>query len=612
MALPKTGIITNASQLLELKHMLLNYNEIAFDTETDGLSHDRQMIGMSLSYKTDERYEGFYIPLRHEAADDLFAVEPDNAPIKEALELINEVFCREDMKVWIHNAKFDLKVLRNDGLDLTSFKATIGDTLCISWLLDPDRRGGHGLKSLVKDKLGFEMGSFSQFSAYKRNCEVPVGMMAKYAIADAVWLLRLAHEMYPKLSDQQNKIFYELEMPIMRILEEVEHYGFKIDVDRLKEAGELMSKEAEDISLEFVRRFGSLSSISSPLWLSNNLCGSIWGTFGLSKNANGYSVDKENLSAWANKEIVGTTDEGAYWANKISRHRSLSKLVSTYTTKLVEKSDIQGRVHGSFNQWGTATGRMSSSDPNMQNIPSSRSEEGDFIRKSFVASDGYKLVVSDYSQIELRMTAHLSRDATMTRIYNENGDIHQMTADACECERFDAKAINFGLIYKMGAKTLATKINKNPREAQAYIDRYFSKYVGVAHWQEALISAVRTRGHTWTVIGRRRYLPNINSSDISLRKEAERIAINTQVQGSASDLMKIAMRNFVRSIFKEGLSSEDIRIIGQVHDEVIVEARDEHAELARLLLKQSMEGAAELRVPLIAEPQIAASWGEAK
>lgn len=612
MNLPSTGILTTYDHIKALSDILKDFNEFAFDTETDGLSHDRQMIGMSIAYKSTDRYEGFYIPVRHEAGDDLFSVEPTNAPILDVIAMMRSVLTRPEVTCWIHNSKFDIKVLRNEGLDPSEIKAQIADTQCISWLLDPDRVGGHGLKSLVNKRLGFKMGEFAQFSAYKRNCEIPIGMMAKYAIADAVWLLRLAHDFKPKIDSQQQKILLELEMPVMRIVEEMEHYGFRVDVDRLQRAGALMRQELDEIQQEFIAKFGASAIISSSQWLSKNLCGSIWGTFGLKEKANGYSVDKEALRKWESGEIVGTTEEGQYWAKRVLRHRVLSKLVSTYTSKLVEKSDIHSRVHGSYNQWGTATGRMSSSNPNMQNIPSSRSEEGDFIRKSFVADEGYCLIVADYSQIELRITAHLSRDKTMVGIYSEGGDIHQMTADACECERFDAKAINFGLIYKMGSKTLAEKIGKSPREAQTYIDRYFAKYSGVSNWQQNTIASARRKGYTWTVIGRKRYLPHINSSDNTMRRESERIAINTQVQGSAADIMKIAMRNFKRDLVANGISSSQARIIGQVHDEVIVEARKEISEEVCASLKLAMEGAAELRVPLIAEPQIASSWGEAK
>ena len=612
MTISTTGIITNKTQLQSLQSALQGVTEVAFDTETNGLEHDRHMIGYSIAFKSAERYEGFYVPVRHEAGDDLFAVAPDNAPLSAALDVLDDVFKRDNMTVWIHNAKFDLKVLRNEGLAIDAFKAEVLDTQCISWVMNPDRQGGHGLKSLVKTILGYEMGSFAQFAGYKRNCEVPVGLMGKYAIADAVWLLRLAHELYPQLTPAQLKVLKELEMPVMRIIEEMEHYGFKVDTQRLKEAGRSMSIEAKEIETQFLERFGMNAKIGSAKWLSDNLCGSMWGTFKLPQSNGCYSVNRENLEAWSEGSIVGTTQEGRYWAERVMRHRKLAKLVSTYTDSLLREADEKGRVHGGFNQWGTATGRMSSSKPNMQNIPSSRSPEGDFLRKSFVAEDGFSLIVADYSQIELRMTAHLSQDPVMLNIYRNNGDIHQMTADACECARFDAKAINFGLIYKMGAKTLGKAINKHPDEAQRYIDKYFENYHGVAVWQADTIAKARQKGYTWTVTARRRYLPFINSSDNSKRAENERAAINTMVQGSAADLIKIAMRNFYRKLAQMNIGSDACRFVGQVHDELIVEVRSDLAEQVSSALQQAMESAAPLSVPLIAEPCIAKSWGEAK
>lgn len=611
MSITKTGIITKLSDVRRLQEAISKVSEVAFDTETDGLSHDRHMIGLSLAYRDNGRYEGVYLPVRHEAGEDLFAVPPDNAPLEATMELMRSIFEREDMVVYIHNAKFDIGVMRNEGLDVANIKAEVIDTRCVSWLLDPERQGGHGLKSLVRSILNFEMGEFAQFKAYKRNCEVPVGLMGKYAIADAVWLMRLAHELLPRLSPQQTKVLRELEMPVMLIAEEMEAWGFKVDTSRLHSAGEVIKAEALEIEAEFKERFGPTAMISSPQWLSKNLCGKMWGVIGLNKKSSGYSVDKEALEMWKNGEN-GTTDEGKYWAEKVSRHRKASKLFSTYISTLTRVADSRGRVHGSFNQWGTATGRMSSSEPNMQNIPSSRTEEGDFIRRSFIAEDGYKLVVADYSQIELRVTAHLSQDPVMLEIYRNNGDIHQMTADACECARFDAKAINFGLIYKMGAKTLSKAINKSEREAQSYIDRYFEKYRGVAMWQQNVVAQVRKKGYTWTLIGRQRWLPNIRSGDGRDRSEAERQAINTMVQGSAADLMKIGMRNFKRACVAQGWTEQDVRLIGQVHDEVIVEAREDLAEQVSATLQREMENVVPLSLPLIAEPCVANSWGEAK
>jgi DNA polymerase-1 len=580
----------------------------AFDTETDGLSHDREMIGFSICFGD----HAYYCPIRHEMGEDLFAIEPTNAPLKTALEVLGEIFQRDDIIVWIQNAKFDLKVLRNEGLDLSLFGCEIRDTQCVSWLLEPEREGGHGLKSLVKNILGVQMGEFSQFSQYGKNAYVPVGMMAKYAIDDVLYLLPLSEALYPKLTTAQKKVFLELEMPFLWIVEEMEHYGFKIDVEKISSAGEIMVEEANSIELEFKKRFGDSAQITSPQWLAKNLVGSLWGKDGLKKGKSGlYSTNAQNLKSWAEGDL-NTSSTGVFWANKVSRHRKLTKMVSTYTKKLVLMCDQAHRVHGSFNQWGTASGRLSSSNPNMQNIPSSRSPEGDALRRSFIAEKGYKLIVADYSQIELRVVTHLSGDKTMTEIYENNGDIHQMTADACNCKRYNAKEINFGLIYKMGARTLGSRIGKTEEEAQDYIDRYFDKYSGILRYQAELISSARHKGFTWTLTGRTRPLPMLNSSKNGERGSAERKSINTQVQGSAADIIKIGMRNFHRRIRSEGYTEEQVRIIGQVHDEVVVEAQSDISEYLSQVLKHELENCVKLKVPLLAEPSIGDSWGEVK
>lgn len=608
----QSGILTNSCDLESLQKYLKSFTEFSFDTETDGLSFDRKAIGCSLSVKDGDEYRGWYIPIAHEQGDDLFSVVPENAPRERVEDLLNQIFMNSKNTVWIHNAKFDLKVLRNEGFNVERFSCEVLDTLCVSWLLEPEREGGHGLKNLVKRILGYEMGSFKQFKNFK-NSEVPVGMMGKYAIDDAVYLLKLAGILSPQLNPSMLKVFRELEMPIMRIVEEMEHYGFKIDSDNIREAGLVMESKVKEIEFKFKSVFGQDSLIGSSKWLSENLCGRIWGVFGLKKGTSGqYSTSKDNLLKWREGEVEGTTDRGREVAEWVLDYRRFSKMVSTYSTKLVKFADDNNRIHGSFNQWGTGTGRMSSSNPNMQNIPSSRTPEGDALRKAFICEDGYKLIVADYSQVELRVTAHLSEDPVMTKIYQENGDIHQMTADACNCARYNAKEINFGLIYKMGAKTLGSRIGKTEEQAQDYIDRYFDKYAGVSQFQDHLIAGVKRKGFTWTVTGRRRPLPKINSKNKGDSNGAERQAINTQVQGSASDIIKIGMRNFHRRVRSEGYTVEDCRIIGQVHDEVVVEAKDSIAEYIAKTLQYEMENCVTLKVPLIAEPAIGDSWAEAK
>ena len=606
-----SAILTTNAQIANVLAYIESCTEFAFDTETDGLSWDRRWIGFSFSVYKDGAYTGWYIPLAHEKGDDLFSLMPTNAGRSDADKIIYHIF-KKGNTVWIHNAKFDLKVLRNEGYDIESIECGILDTIGVSWLLEPERPGGHGLKNLVPSILDKQMGSFDQFKLYAKNSYAPIGTMGKYAIDDAVLLLELAHRLYPCLSEPLKKVFHELEMPLVRIMEEVEHYGFKLDVDTLKELGIALKEKVDDIEGDFKKMFGDGALISSTQWLSNNLVGNIWGTRGeLSKNGK-HSTDANALEAWASGEVIGTSHVGRKVAKRVLEYRKASKLYSTYCKKLVDTADSKGRIHGSFNQWGTGTGRFSSSKPNLQNIPSGRSKEGDLIRRAFIAEEGYKLIVADYSQVELRVTAHLSGDPIMTKIYQENGDIHQMTADACKCARYDAKAINFGLIYKMGAKTLSGQIDKTPAEAQDYIDKYFENYRGVAAFQDKLVAECRKRGYTWTITGRRRPLRNIDSTNFGLKNGDERKAINTQVQGSAADIIKIGMRNFYKTLRSQGYSSEDFRIVGQVHDEVVVEVKEHLADLVCKTLQYEMENAVKLDVPLIAEPSIGDSWGEAK
>ena len=606
----QSWILSTEVMVREVLGFISNHTEFAFDTETDGITWDRKWIGFSFSVYHNGEYLGWYVPLRHEMDEDLFSIPPVNAPEEVARLLIQSIF-RPGNKVWIHNAKFDLKVLRNEGYDIENFKCEVLDTIAVSWLLEPERMGGHGLKNLVPTILGKKMKSFSQFKDFKKNAYAPVGSMGLYAIEDATYLLELAHSLYAELSTDLKKVFHELEMPMVRIVEEMEHFGFKIDVKTLKELGITLKNKVDEIESEFKKMFGDSSQIASTQWLSTNLVGSIWGVLGEKGKKGNYSTDSDSLQSWIDGE-AGTTEVGRRVAQKVLDYRKASKLYSTYCKKLVQTADAQGRVHGSFNQFGTGTGRFSSSKPNLQNIPSSRTKEGDLIRKAFIAEDGYKLIVADYSQVELRVTTHLSGDPIMTKIYNENGDIHQMTADACNCARYDAKAINFGLIYKMGAKTLSGQIDKTVIEAQEYIDRYFQNYRGVAEFQDKLIMECRRKGYTWTITGRKRPLRNINSTNFGLRNSDERKAINTQVQGSAADIMKIGMRNFYKKLREQGFTSKDFRVIGQVHDEIVVEVKEELAQMVCDNLQHEMENCVKLSIPLIAEPCIGDSWGEAK
>lgn len=612
-------IIDTVKELVKLKENAILAKEIAFDTETNSLDFDRKMIGFSLAFKINDVLEAFYVPTRHEAGFDLFAIPPKNSPLNEALEFLESIFSDETKTIYIHNAKFDIKVLRNEGIDPILIKAKIVDTLCVSWLADPGKKGGHGLKTLVREFLGYEMTTFNEvIKGHGGNEYVPVSTMGKYAADDALYLYKLKDLLLPLLNEAQLKVLHELEMPLVYILEEMEHFGFKFDVDKVKEASVIMRQRLDEIKAKFSLILGEEAQIGSSQWLSKNLCDDCWGTKGVPKGKNGYySTANEYLEKWAEGSIIGTTKVGRSIARLVLEYRKLSKMLSTYCEKLPKHVDSNNRIHGSFNQFGTETGRMSSSNPNLQNIPSSRTEEGDLLRKSFIADDGYKLIVADYSQVELRVMAHLSKDPVMLNVYQQNqdnqGDIHQLTADACGCSRYQAKGINFGLIYKMGAKTLSKKLGVSVSEAQSYSDKYFANYAGVVSFHQKLVRAVREKGYVWTITGRIRKLLQINLGDSFNRSKAERQAINTRVQGSAADIIKIGMRNFIRRVREEeGYTREDVRIVCQVHDEVVVEAKQEISDRIAGILKFELESCVKLIVPLIADPAIGDSWGEAK
>ena len=311
-------IISSPEKVEELLSFLRSHNEFAFDTETDGLSYDRKCIGFSLSVLHQGEYLGWYVPLRHEKGEDLFSIEPCNISMSSAVKLLEWVFMGGN-RVWIHNAKFDLKVLRNEGISPESIEAEVLDTIAVSWLLEPERSGGHGLKSLVPKIIKKQMGSFSQFAHYGKNSYTPVGEMGKYAIDDAAYLLELAHTLYPKLNNQQLKVLHELEMPFMRIVEEMEHFGFKVDTATLEEAGVALEKEAQEIEHYFKSEFGPRAQVSSPQWLAQTFCGKVWGSGGAIGKDGTHSTSSEWLNKWSEGEVEGTTEAGKELAKKVLR-----------------------------------------------------------------------------------------------------------------------------------------------------------------------------------------------------------------------------------------------------------------------------------------------------
>lgn len=607
------SIVQTPEQFLRMAEILSREHIFAFDTETTGLKHDREMIGFSIAAGDPENgpMSGWYVPVGH---DDL---ESNNMDMPRVMRFLSLLF--RDMRniIYIHNAKFDIKTLRNHGLDPTDIQADVRDTMIMHHLYDSSSR--KGLKFLVKKYFDYDMKDFASLGNKNEPRRIPVKIMAPYAVDDAVQLLRLGHLMEDKFSDlgeSTNKVFKELEMPVLFVIEEMENEGFLLDQKYLSEIAKVMLEEKSLIVDQISQKIGGLpANIGSTQWLSTTFIEQLswWGVRpSWERGKNGYySTAAPKLKEWASGRVPGTTEAGKEVAQLLLRHRAISKLLSTYTTTLVEASDDKGRLHASFNQAGTATGRFSSSGPNLQNIPRP-SDDLPSIRKAFIARPGFVVVDVDYSQIELRLMAHFSQDKTMLETYTVGGDIHQITADACGSSRQDAKALNFGLIYGMGSGSLAEHIGKPLHVAQKFYTKYFQKYSGVARYQEKTKRIATSEGHTSTLIGRRRLLPDLKSSDWKKRGPAERQAVNTKIQGSAADLIKIAMRNIHKEFVDRGWFRKDAFMLSQVHDELIFEVRETIVDEVCQVVQESMETCVKLRVPLLAEPHTGKNWEEAK
>jgi len=627
------GAVNTPRDFAALEKHLSMAEEVAFDTETDSLSHHRQMIGFSVA----TRDGAWYIPVAHKEWDasnvhdipmeamrkQALAGDNKNVPKEHALRLLTALFTDPNKHVWIHNAKFDVHVLRNFGIDPLDIKAKILDSMMLSWLINPERP--HGLKVLVKQYLNYQMTTFEEVSAgWGSNANVPVHLMAAYASDDVKQLLPLAWKMLEELAamgDTMLKVFYELECPMVMVLEDMVDVGFLIDTPYLKRIREEMVIEQDTLlkkMAELLQIPPEQVKLGSTQWLSKTFIEQLkwWGIRSdWVRGKNGcYSTASGVLEQIAEGQVPGTTPAGVEAVRLILRHRTVGKLVSTYTNSLYDVVDANGRLHASFLQHGTATGRFSSSAPNLQNIPREPKPEEELpsIRRAFIPRQGFKMLGVDYSQIELRLAAHFSADPIMLHIYQTNGDIHQKTADECGCSRQHAKGINFGLIYGMGPKKLAEVLKIPESEARLYHRRYFQTYAGIGAFQAFTQNMTRKQGYVSTLIGRRRYLPDINSSDWKVKGPAERQAVNTKVQGSAADLIKISMRNLRNKFIEDGVWRKDVFMLSQVHDELLFEVREGCEEYVMGVIKEQMEGSIQLRVPLIAEPKIGGCWAETK
>ncbi|MDH2433523.1 DNA polymerase I [Pokkaliibacter sp. MBI-7] len=575
----------------------------AFDTETTSLNYmEAELVGLSFAITPGE---AAYVPLAHDylGAPDQLDRHTVLAKLKPLLEDASKA------KVGQH-LKYDMSVLDRYGIAL---RGIVDDTMLASYVLNSTATR-HNMDELASFYLEYQTTSFEDIAGkgIKQLTfnQIEMEKAAPYACEDADITLRLHQVLQSKLAGVPalKTLLTELELPLAPILSAIERTGALVDEKRLHQQSEQLAKRLQELEREAHDMAGEPFNLGSTKQLGEILYGRM-NLPVLKKTPKGQPSTAE--------EVLVELALDYPLPKLILEHRSLSKLKSTYTDKLPEMINPRtGRVHTSYHQAVTATGRLSSSDPNLQNIPI-RSEEGRRIRQAFVAPQGYKLMAADYSQIELRIMAHLSDDAGLLAAFAHGDDIHKATAaevfgvgleQVSADQRRSAKAINFGLIYGMSAFGLAKQLGIGRNDAQLYIDRYFARYPGVKDYMNRTRSEAAERGYVETLFGRRLYLPEIKSSNAMRRQGAERTAINAPMQGTAADIIKRAMLQVNAWLQASGL---DARIIMQVHDELVLEVREEQVDAVKAGLQQAMSAAAELKVPLLVEVGVGDNWDEA-
>lgn len=576
----------------------------SIDTETTSTEPlHAKLAGISFSFEESKAY---YLPLAH-----LYLGAPEQVKWSEALPVLKGVLENEEILKVGQNIKYDAEVLKQHGVDL---KGINFDTMIASYVINPGIRQ-HNLDYLAQHYLNHKMISFEDVVGKGKNArnfsEVEVEKACEYSCEDADITFRLRNILDQKMrSDKNEKLFYDLEMKLLPVLMDMEMTGIRIDAGFFREMSDHFAEEMREMEAAIYTEAGMEFNINSPQQLGYVLFEKL-GLPGQKKTAKTkrYSTDvkvlkKLSLSAFKIPKLL-------------LRYRTLSKLKSTYLDALVKLADPStGRVHTSYNQTVAATGRLSSSNPNLQNIPI-RGEEGREIRKGFVAEKGHYLVAADYSQIELRVFAHYSGDEAFIEAFNQGQDIHTRTASEIlgvevpsvtqEMRRI-AKAINFGIIYGMGPRKLSEELGIDHNTAKDYISTYYERYQGVARYREEMIKKAALNGYVTTLFNRRRYLPDIQHANSRIRSEAERMAINTPIQGTAADLIKKAMINIHNRLGAEGFRS---KMLLQVHDELVFETPEEELERLIPMIRGEMEAVFPLKVPLKVDINRGKNWDEA-
>ncbi len=596
----KYECITKLKQLESWLTKIKNSSLLALDTETTGLDYmDAKLVGISLSVKSGE---AAYIPLGHQQEEQL--------DVDVVLKKLKPILESTKIKIVGQNIKFDRNILARYGIQLTSFE---NDTMLMSYVLNSTATR-HNLDALAQYYLNYKTTTFEEVAGKGVKQVtfdlVPIDQAVHYASEDADITYRLHEELKSRLAKEPvlNTLLEEIEIPLITVLSDMERAGTLVNEKVLKAQSKNFSKRITKLETEAYELADQEFNLGSPKQLQEIFFEKLKYPI-LQKTPGGQPSTAEN--------VLQQLSEDYELPKIILEHRTLSKLKSTYTDKLPSQiSPSTGRIHTSFNQTGTSTGRLSSSDPNLQNIPI-KTEDGRRIRQAFEAPKGYQLISADYSQIELRVIAHLSKDEGLLKAFKEGQDIHSSTAsevfgvDIKEVDlnqRRSAKAINFGLIYGISAFGLSKQLGINRNLAAEYMDIYFSRYPGVRKYMNTIKSETKKIGYVETLYGRRLYLPEISTGNAIRRQAAERVAINAPVQGTAADIMKKAMLSVNDSLKEQKI---DAKLILQVHDELVVESHEKDTSKVKKILTDSMSKAAKLSVPLEVEIGIGKNWDQA-
>ncbi len=601
-------LITTTSEAEKLAKKLSDVSEFVFDTETDSLDlRNLNLAGASFSIREDEAWFiaiNPAVPLGGLFSD----IKRDGIEASDFVSAFKPVFENPAIKKICQNAKYDLAVLRNYGIECRNIYF---DTMLASYLLDPDQK--HGMDDLSLKYLNYQPVSYSELTEKSKDPDiifkVDLDKLSFYACEDADITLKLYNLLKPLLEKEKlEKLAYEIEFPLVRVLEDMERTGVRIDTGMLNSLSRDLQILIDNYSAKIFELGGGMFNINSPIQLQEILFDKL-GLKGTKKTKTGFSTDARSLENLKGEhEIIDI----------LLDYRQAAKLKSTYADALPKLiNPATGKIHTTYNQAAVSTGRLSSINPNLQNIPI-RTEMGKEIRKAFIPSTGNHLILSaDYSQIELRIMASICGDENLIQAFLNGEDIHRSTAakvfgvssgDVTSDMRRKAKEVNFGILYGIGAFGLKTRLGITQQHAKEVIDTYFKTFRKVRDFMDSSIESAREKGYAETLTGRRRYLPNINSKNNAVKQFEERVAINMPIQGTAADMIKAAMISVFNYLEKNKMKT---KMVLQVHDELVFDVPKEEADDVKEKIKELMENAFPLNVPVIAESGIGDNWLEA-